>query len=82
MKKELLVNMDYWFLVKPDSSDYCGLSEDDIIKEINYLANQNDIRIQWYWNTRDTGFGLERLAFVEGHESDIHRFLKQVNDWV
>jgi hypothetical protein len=82
MEKRILVNMDIWFLTKPDADEYKEMTEKEIMKQIEYLAKENNITLTWYWDTRDTGFGLERYAFVEGYNDDLNRFLKQVNDWV
>jgi hypothetical protein len=72
-----VVDLDFWFVVRPDS----GELEYDLCDEIECLAIDNGVLLEWYPETRDTGFGLERLARVKGLEKDVERFL-MIASWI
>ena len=76
-----VVDLDVWFLVQPDSGDLVEYGF-DVCNEIECLAIDNGVLLEWYSETRDTGFGLERLARIKGLEEDVDRFLMFVNSWV
>jgi hypothetical protein len=47
---------------------------------INSIARLSDVKIEWSSQKRDTGFGLEQLAFISGKRDDIEFFLKKVDE--
>jgi hypothetical protein len=52
----------------------------DYIETINFIARLSDVKIEWSFQKRDTGFGLEQLAFISGKRDDIKFFLEKVNE--
>lgn len=52
----------------------------DYIETINYIAKLSNVEIEWTSRKRDTGFGLEQLAFISGKRDDIELFLEIVNE--
>jgi len=52
----------------------------DYIETINSIARLSDVKIEWSFQKRDTGFGLEQLAFISGKRDDLEFFLEKVNE--
>lgn len=52
----------------------------DYTETINSIARLSDVKIEWSFQKRDTGFGLEQLAFISGKRDDIEFFLEKVNE--
>lgn len=52
---------------------------EDYIETINFVAESSDVKIEWSSQKRDTGFGLEQLAFISGKRDDIEFFLEKLD---
>ncbi len=72
------ISAPFWVLVSPDSEEW---TEKDILEDLEYLANLNNVEATSTGETRDAGFGEEKLFILRGAEEDVGNFEFVFNDW-
>ncbi len=60
-----------WVLMNPDNNHW---SEEEAYEVITYYASLHEIEVCEAGDTRDTGFGQERLFILDGSIENMERF--------
>jgi len=77
-----IIEIEEWFLIWPDNEEEKCDSPEEAMEIIEGVAEQYNVHVSWLPNQRDTGFGLEKMAVLEGREEDIEKFLDYVDRFV